>query len=261
MQKLLLLRKNELDTDKPPSSASSDAESIIEKPQQMYLIPEPRESDKERWLQRRNSLSSQRAIYPSNSRAFEPGRSATMSYTPSSRYSRTLGSSSFDYIDRTLSFTSTPSSFSSASTMRGRYGQPDPNCPAIPESPKLLEHFPQPPSLPAPPPPPPPAWCPPLDRAPLSADPAIRALSTNSGDRLLRPPSSRAPTLPRRAPGHGVGRLSSGTRLALQRPSPIGYQRKRLWTYRAPPSMYSESSYGTRGSTPRFEDWVGKGTV
>ena len=219
----------------------------------MYLVPEPKESDRERWLQRRNSMSSQRAIYPSTSRAFDPRRSASMSYTPSSRYSRTPGSSSFDYPDRTLSFTSTPSFSSSASTMRGRYGQPDPNCPAIPESPKLLEQFPEPPALPAPPPP---AWCPPLDHAPLSADPAIRALS--SGPR--RPPSSRAPTLPRRAPGH-VGRLSSGTRLALRRPSPIGYQRQRLWTYRAPTSMYSNSSYGTRGSTPISEEWAGKGTM
>jgi hypothetical protein len=204
-------------------------------------------------------LSSQQAIYPSTFPSLH-GRPHT--HRPITASSRTLrsGCSSFELSDRSSSFTS-----SSTSTASRRYRKPPrADCPSIPELPKSMENLPyqsvRAPTLPA--------WCPPLQHAPLTADPTIRALSgisclsaTDSSSKNTKPsvtpshlPPPPPPALPRRASGH-CGRPStshsnaklstsaaslklsttytntSSTR-ALRRPPSIRYPvRQRLWTY------------------------------
>lgn len=192
----------------PPVKKESDAESTssFEKPEQqwppqLYVnFDRPSTLEQQRWLQRRNSLSSQKAIYPY---AFEPRRSATYSmgygYSPGSHYSfqrntmRSFSDSQPTLCDPHRSYSSSSGSrpvtalSSSGSMYSRRYHQLDPNCPAIPESPKQsIDKTPKkaadgPPAIPAPPPP---AWCPPLQHAPLSSDPAIRALTGSPAGQL-----------------------------------------------------------------------------
>ena len=194
----------------PPIKKEIDAESTssFEKseqvwPPQLYSnFDRPATREQERWMQRRNSLSSQKAIYPY---AFEPRRSATYSmgygYSPSSHYSfqrntiRSFSDSQATLYDahRSGSFTSVSrpvTAISSSGSMYSRrYRQANPSCPAIPESPNQsidkTSLLPKPvdivstlPAAPAP------AWCPPLQHAPLSSDPAIRALTGSSANQL-----------------------------------------------------------------------------
>lgn len=208
---LLPLRGAMVASALPPVKKESDTESTssFEKPEVVWPtlayanFERPSTREQERWMQRRNSLSSQKAIYPY---AFETRRSATYSmgyaYSPGSHYSfqrntmRSFSDSQPTLYDphRSGSFSSNSRPVTAISSTGSfysrRYRQPDPNCPAIPESPSQSLDTPEaqpktadvPPSLP---PPPPPAWCPPLQHAPLSSDPAIRAL-TGSPSRQLK---------------------------------------------------------------------------
>lgn len=199
---LLPLRSALATSTLPPTKKDSDTESTasFEKPekhwpQYVYMMPErPTTREQQRWMQRRNSLSSQKALYPY---AFEPRRSATYSmgygYAPSSHYSyhrstlRSFSESQPTLCDphRSGSFSSVSrpvTALSSTGSMYSRrYHQLDPNCPAIPESPKQATEKSRPKTADGPPtlpPPPPPSWCPTnLTHAPLSSDPAIRALT------------------------------------------------------------------------------------
>jgi hypothetical protein len=172
--------------------------------------------EQQRWLQRHNSLSSQKAIYPY---AFDSMRQSTSwassGYAPFPRPpsawqsisdgQRTWSSSgSTVYFSRSRPSTYRPStagsrpptglSLSSGSTYSRRYrSDHSADCPAIPESPHRLSYHDRPktandiPALPSP------AWCPQLTHAPLSSDPAIRAL-TGPRSRLSQR-QSRLPAL------------------------------------------------------------------
>lgn len=165
---------------------------------QLYLVSErrPNRLEREQWLQRRNSMSSQRAIFPhkvySNPFEYRP-RYATYSYAPSSRYSSTLRSVSegacLDLSDRSLSLNSSQSSGSPA---RSRHALTShlPSRRRSNSSPEKLitarqdkgspqkDSIPDVPPLPAPPAP---TWSPALHHTPLSADPTIRALAMGGG--------------------------------------------------------------------------------
>jgi hypothetical protein len=152
------------------------------------------------WLQRRNSLSSQAAMYPPNLRYSSTGPLSTPTslinrspssllhhppYSPSYQ-SASSASSRFGNFYGSLSSTRNPSTVSSVSrstsststkksplsTMR-RASEPD--VPVIPA--QFLDgntrpQLPRSPTLPC-------SWSPSLTHAPLSADPAIRAFSVN----------------------------------------------------------------------------------
>ncbi|KAK5222808.1 hypothetical protein LTR47_002205 [Exophiala xenobiotica] len=189
-------------------SSSRSAYEFDKDDHRLYLVPEnrsPSRFEREQWLQRRNSLSSQRAIYPHKYYYHDP-RSRYIpanSYAPSSRYSSTLRSVSegacLDLSDRSSSLSSSQSSGSLArmsrpSTMasQARYRSS-----SNPEKPGHTVHagsltatstVPNMPPLPAVPPP---AWCPSLQHTPLSADPSIRALSTG----VVLPSSRSTPAL------------------------------------------------------------------
>ena len=254
------------------SCTSWSSETTLGKAEAIHLSPL---NEKERWLQRRNSLSSQRAIYPySPTSLIRPH-----AYRPSTASSRTLrsatasASASFDFSDRSSSFTS-----SSASTASRRYHRKPPTFPSIPELPRSVENLPYE-AVPAPPP----AWSPLLQHTPLSADPLIRALTAPAARARTSPPPAYpvpslpattpgvptiqvpVPAMPKQAAGH-VGRPSTGTNHTgrpstshtrpsttsghtrssacqtnasvrkLRRPPSIRYpNRQRLWTY-APPA-------------------------
>ncbi|KAL6241998.1 hypothetical protein RBB50_011243 [Rhinocladiella similis] len=188
----------------------------FDKEERLFMVPEGRPSrlEREQWLQRRNSLSSQRAIYPHRYHYYDPrSRYMVYSYAPSTRYSSTLRSVSeghcLDLSDRNSSFTSSQSSGSLARSARlppptsSRYrssSSPEKPGPGqvhnglsgsgggggagggrgstpVPDVPTLPVH-------------PPPTWSPALQHAPLSSDPTIQALST--GSRLSHPRSSPA---------------------------------------------------------------------
>ena len=214
--------------------------------------------ERERWLRRHESLSSQRAIYPLTLTQASLRSQCARTARPSTASSRTLPSS------RCSSDPSRCSSFtnSSISSSSRRYPRrPRADCPSIPELPKSVE------KLPYAPVPPPPAWCPPLRHTPLSADPVIRALSAwktdlgqAQGQASAMANKENVPLLPKRAPGHSAktstvkastsiarpttARTSSAhTRMStnnthtssvrtLRRPPSIRYpNRQRLWTF------------------------------
>lgn len=200
-----------------PLRAPSDTESTssLEKhpiePGPYLTTDRPPTREQQRWQQRHNSLSTQRAIYPY---AFEPHRSTSNfgsgGYSPFPRpasaarsYSQ-LGSQLNWNSTRTNSFVTasrpstsrsstvgsrplTAHSSSTGSIHSRRYKlDHSADCPAIPESPRqlslsknsledLLAQRPK--TAKDAPTPPPPAWCPALTHAPLSSDPAIRALT------------------------------------------------------------------------------------
>ncbi|KIW18250.1 hypothetical protein PV08_02538 [Exophiala spinifera] len=185
----------------------------FDKDERIFMVPEARPShfEREQWLQRRNSLSSQRAIHPHRHHYYDPRtRYVVYSYAPSARYSSTLRSVSEGHClglsDRNSSFTSSESSGSLARSARLPPA-------AISSSHRSSSSLEKPgsgsrngvvgggvaagggvippvhdvPSLPAPPPP---MWSPALQHAPLSSDPTIQALST--GTQLSHPRSSPA---------------------------------------------------------------------
>ncbi|KPI36400.1 uncharacterized protein AB675_2933 [Cyphellophora attinorum] len=229
---LLPLRRALVASALPPVKKESDTESTssLEKPEQFWPphvyanFDRPATREQQRWLQRRNSLSSQKAIYPY---AFEPRRSA--SYTgyitsPGSHYSfqrntmRSFSDSQPTLYDphRSGSFSTNSrpmTAISSTGSMYSRrYRQPDPNCPAIPESPSQSIDLaaPKPKAVdaaPSLPPAPPPAWCPPLSHAPLSSDPAIRALTGSPAGQVKTLASSTISSS--YAPGNGFSRAAS----------------------------------------------------
>lgn len=177
-----------------------------DKEDQLYLVSErrPNRLEREQWLQRRNSMSSQRAIFPHNvySHPFEHRPRYTMyNYAPSSRYSRTLrsvseGASSDLSSDRSSSLNSTPSSGSFARSGRTSttFHSTRSRATSIPE--KLITVRPDKDSIPDVPPlpaPPAPTWSPALHHTPLSADPSIRALtSEGQGEQRLSLAYSRS---------------------------------------------------------------------
>jgi hypothetical protein len=161
---------------------------------QLYLVSERRSNrlEREQWLQRRNSMSSQRAIFPHKvySHPFEQRpRYAMYSYAPSSRYSSTLRSVSegacLDLSDRSSSLNSSQSSGSFAMSRRASTSHLSSRSRANSSPEKLItvspdKNSPHKDSIPDVPPlptPPAPTWSPALHHTPLSADPTIRALT------------------------------------------------------------------------------------
>jgi len=265
--------------------------SIIDKPDQenLYLVPERRRSlldperEKELWLQRRNSLSSQRAIYPHNYRTFEartrmsPGyRRQSSFYSTTSRLRSVSEDSAWmDFTTRSHTLTSSSDSNgsegSSRSTMR-RTSAPD--LPALRES----ESFELEADLPNLPQRPQPAWCPILQHAPLSSDPQIRdlikppppaqqarsvglsrlALAPRSTNSIITARTPYTPVLPKRAPGHTIAvlppvartQIGTGAKLSSPGASSKRYylhpqQRRRVWRY---DSSLSTSASGCSGN-------------
>jgi hypothetical protein len=243
--------------------SSSDSQSTLGKPDMAHVG----DRERERWLQRRNSLSSQRAVFPYHFPQPSHGRQTT--YRPSTASSRTLhtscsASNPYEMSDRSSTFTSTTSTTlaSSASSRRNMYRRhPGPNVPSIPELLKSLENLPYEavpalpkawskeaatPSTTAPAP----AWCPELRHAPLSADPHIRALTRSqsqshdskkgtqevtgkSEPQTTRGQLMQPPSVPRRAPGHSA-RPSVASRRS-QSISTTSFQQSR--PLRRPPSI------------------------
>ncbi|KIW85121.1 hypothetical protein Z517_00510 [Fonsecaea pedrosoi CBS 271.37] len=180
------------------SISSSRSGFSVEKNDHLFLIPERRSSrlEHEQWLQRRNSLSSQKAIYPHKYYYYDH-RHKYQPYALSqgSRYSSTLRSvsegQSLDLHDRNSSLCSSQSS-RSASTRRPTHPSPmrprsransNPERGDLRRDPATISAtsdsgVPEVPPLPIAPAP---TWSPALQHAPLSADPTIRALSTGSG--------------------------------------------------------------------------------
>lgn len=215
----------------------------FDKDSRLFMVPEvvgPRHRlpsdprfEREQWLQRRNSLSSQRAIHPHRSHHYyydnhhpRPRYMVYSSYTtaPSTRYSSTLRSVSEghcldlgvgDY-NSPESVTSSQSSSSTSSgslaTIRsGRFQPTTRHRSSSSGSPEKVGNgkvhgqdnggvvgdgagsVPEPHVLPVVQRPPP-TWSPALQHAPLSSDPTIQALSTGSRWPLLHQKSS-PPTL------------------------------------------------------------------
>ncbi|KIW57813.1 hypothetical protein PV05_02371 [Exophiala xenobiotica] len=192
------------------SLSSSRSAYEFDKDDRLFLVPERRPSrfEREQWLQRRNSLSSQRAIYPHKYHYYDPrSRYIAHSHAHSSRYSSTLRSVSegacLDLSDRSSSLTSSQSSGSLArlsrpSTMASARYRSSSN----PEKPGPTHNgssTPTVPSISPLPAVPPPTWCPSLQHTPLSADPFIRALSTGA----VLPPSRSTQTLLAPSPPRG----------------------------------------------------------
>ena len=192
------------------SLSSSRSAYEFDKDDRLFLVPESRPSrfEREHRLQRRNSLSSQRAIYPHKYHYYDPrSRYIAHSHAPSSRYSSTLRSVSegacLDLSDRSSSLISSQSSGSLArlsrpSTMASaRYrSSSNPEKPGQAHTDSFAATVPNIPPLPAVPPP---TWCPSLQHTPLSADPSIRALSTGA----VLPPSRSTPALLAPSPPQG----------------------------------------------------------
>ncbi|OAP60145.1 hypothetical protein AYL99_05147 [Fonsecaea erecta] len=159
-------------------SSSLSAWSVEKNDPHLFLVPESRQSrlEHEQWLQRRNSLSSQKAIYPHKYYYYDHRhRYQPYALSQSSRYSSTLRSvsegRSLDLGDWNSSLCSSQSSTSGErgdlrrdAAMISAHG----NTAVLPDVPPL-------PAVPAP------TWSPALHHTPLSADPTIRALSTGSG--------------------------------------------------------------------------------
>ncbi|KAJ9604835.1 hypothetical protein H2200_010950 [Cladophialophora chaetospira] len=203
---------------KPPKShavtpflSSSRSWSSLGK-DSLYLIPERRSSryEQEHW-QRRNSLSSQKAIYPHRYQWYDQ-RPRYASYSlPPSRYSSTLRSVSerpgMELSDRNSSMSSSqsgktwatitstrpsttsslPRSRASSNPERGNLRRDKGR-----ESTIMTTAAPNVPPLPTIPPP---AWAPTLQHTPLSADPTLRALSTGKSSRPALPHSRSSPDL------------------------------------------------------------------
>jgi hypothetical protein len=188
-------------------SSSQSAYEFDKDDHRLFLVPEnrsPSRFEREQWLQRRNSLSSQRAIYPHKYYYHDPrSRYVANSYAPTSRYSSTLRSVSegacLDLSDRSSSLSSSQSSGSLArlsrpSTMASqtRYrSSSNPEKPGHTVHAGSLTATSTVPSVPPLPAVPPPTWCPSLQHTPLSADPSIRALSTGA----VLPSSRSTPAL------------------------------------------------------------------
>ena len=159
------------------SRSSIESTVTLEKPGQMHLVPDRLLTlSEQRNLARRNSLSSQRAVYPYGRSTFDSSRSASLNHgstlsssNSSGRYARSTVHSASDssISDKTVSLTLQASRSSASGSLYSRR-RPTLDLKAIPESPRIVE--------PIEPAKPPPAWCPPLKHAPLSADPTIRAL-------------------------------------------------------------------------------------
>lgn len=165
---------------------------------QFYVVSEgrPNRLEREQWLQRRNSISSQRAIFPykvySHPSEHRP-RYAMYNHAPSSRYSSTLRSVSEGACldlssDRSSSLNSTQSSGSFArsgrasttfhSTRSRATSNPERSIIVRPDKDSSeKDTIPDVPPLPAPPAP---TWSPALHHTPLSADPIIRAWASES---------------------------------------------------------------------------------
>ncbi|KIW91623.1 uncharacterized protein Z519_07591 [Cladophialophora bantiana CBS 173.52] len=182
----------------PALSASSSCSAFsVEKNKNLFLVPDrrPNRLEHEQWLQRRNSLSSQKAIYPHKYSCHDQRpRYHPYTFAQSSRYSSTLRSVSegqcLDWDDRNSSLCSSQSSSSFGPrqsthlpTPRGSRSRANSN----PERGDLRRDpatisasentaVPDVPPLPIAPPP---TWSPALHHTPLSADPTIRALSTD----------------------------------------------------------------------------------
>lgn len=208
-------------------TASASIKTFISQDDQLYLIPERRPSQVERqqYLQRRNSASSQRAMYPNTYRTFE-ARPRYQSHRVRRTPSRLLSlheSSTADSTDANSMYSSSTgtsgsscgdSSWSTyARTMSLRSCQSCVDTNSTPLSPLLEQRYELEASIPektdpklksskhsennhqlAPTSPEPPAWCPKtLKHAPLSSDPAIRALASGerwkvSNANLILPP-------------------------------------------------------------------------
>ncbi|KIY00771.1 uncharacterized protein Z520_03436 [Fonsecaea multimorphosa CBS 102226] len=202
-----LSRKAPSKVHTPALSVSSSRSGVsVEKNDHLFLVPErrPNRIEHEQWLQRRNSLSSQKAIYPHkyyychdhrNRYHYQP---YTFSQQSSSRYSSTLRSVSegrcLDLGDRNSSLCSSQSSSTSVGISRpSTQTRPSTVCSrsranSNPERGDLrrtisandntpaavVSDVPPLPTAPAP------TWSPALHHTPLSADPTIRALSTGS---------------------------------------------------------------------------------
>lgn len=181
---------------------------------QLYLVSErrPNRLEREQWLQRRNSMSSQRAIFPHKvySHPFDHRpRYAMYSYAPSSRYSSTLRSVSegacLDLSDRTSSLNSSQSSGSFARSRRASTSPLSSRSRANSSPEKLITvrqdknspHKDSIPDVPPVPAPPAPTWSPALHHTPLSADPTIRALTMGGegGQRMSLSHSRSSPAL------------------------------------------------------------------
>ena len=188
----------------PRSVSSSQSWSTLGKDDPLYLIPERRSSQLEhdQWQHLRNSLSSQRAIYPLRYQWHDQRPRYASSGIAPGRYSATLGSVSEGYSlepgDRNSSMTSSQSSrawntipstrpstiASSHSRASSNPERGDLRREKISKSPAEDAKTPDVPPLPTLPPP---TWAPTLYHAPLSADPTLRALSTGSAAVVVRP--------------------------------------------------------------------------
>lgn len=194
-----------------PSLTSSRSWSSLGK-EPLYQIPERWSSryGHEHW-QRRNSLSSQKAIYPHRYQSYDQ-RPRYASYSlPPNRYSSTLRSVSegpgMELSDRNLSMTSSQSGktwTTVESTRRSTTSSlPRSRASSNPERGDLRRekggdasataagavNIPPLPAIP------PPAWAPTLSHTPLSADPTLRALSTGKLSRPILPHSRSTPDL------------------------------------------------------------------
>ncbi|KIW32644.1 uncharacterized protein PV07_04174 [Cladophialophora immunda] len=197
----------------PALSVSSSRSGLtVEKHGQLFLVPERRPSrfEHEQWLQRRNSLSSQKAIYPHKHHYYDHRhRYQPYAFSQSSRYSSTLRSvsegRSLELGDRNSSLCSSQSSTSvgtrpstrvSTACSRSRANsnpeRGDLRRDATTISANGNNAMPEVPPLPAAPAP---TWSPALHHTPLSADPTIRALSTGSGLTLAMYHSRSSPDL------------------------------------------------------------------
>lgn len=208
-------RKPPKNRDFASSISSSRSGSSVGKDDPLYLIPERYSSrlEHEQWQRRRNSLSSQKAIYPHRYQGYDQ-RPRYASYSvPPSRYSSTLrsvseghclelsdwGSSSEASSQSSRTWTTAsstrPSTISSSRSRASSNPERGSLKRDISGEPTSTSTTPRVPELPPVPVVPPPAWSPALHHTPLSADPTIRALSTGSLSRPLLPHSRSSPQL------------------------------------------------------------------
>lgn len=176
-----------------PSLSSSLSTSEVDKRDGVFLVPDRRPSrlEHEQWLQRRYSLSSQRATYPHKDHYYDPrSRYVAYSYAPSSRYPSTLHSVSegrcLDNVDdgkssvllrssQSYGSLATLSRPSTVAASRGRSSSsPEKSGRRTSHASAPVQAIPDVPALPALPAP---TWSPALQHTPLSADPTIRALA------------------------------------------------------------------------------------
>ncbi|OCT45778.1 hypothetical protein CLCR_01590 [Cladophialophora carrionii] len=195
-----------------PSISSGRSNSSLGKDDPLYPTPGPRPGrvEREQWQRRRNSLSSQKAIYPHRYQ-WHDQRPRYASYNlQASPYSSTLRSVSeghcLELSDRNSSMTSSQSSKTWATTPSTRpstISSSRSRASSNPERGDLRREKPgeasattaEIPDVPPLPTIPPPAWAPALHHAPLSADPTLRALSTGAASRPSLPHSRSSPDL------------------------------------------------------------------